>query len=59
MKTYKDNGYRYYYDWHLQMWVIYPVDDQGNQITDEEVDYQPNRVELVKYYPKFKFNVEG
>lgn len=32
MKTYQDNGYRYWYDPSLRSWTIIPVDGEGNQI---------------------------
>ena len=31
MKTYEKNGYRWYWDFHLKLWTIYPIDSEGNQ----------------------------
>lgn len=55
MKTYYDNGYRYFYDWHLQLWTIYKIDIEGNQFGD--ADYKNNRKDLIRFYPDFKFSI--
>lgn len=54
MKTYKDNGYIYFYDTHIRFWTIYKCDDKGNQ-SSEDVEYFNDRKQLVNTYDFLKF----
>jgi len=52
MKAYTKNGFKFFYDKHQKLWVLYPVDHLGNRIEwDEndkpiEADYFNNKTEL-------------
>lgn len=48
---------RYYYDPYLRLWAMYEIDEEGNQIS-REAWYYPNKKEMLKYYPYFKFKKE-
>ena len=45
MKTYEQNGYRFFYDFHLRMWTIYKIDNNGNQLGSAEY-YSKDRLLL-------------
>lgn len=53
MKTYQDNGYRYYYDTHIRMWTIYVIDQLNNQVGN--ADYHANKSRLIVNYPMLQF----
>jgi len=53
MKTYVDNGYKYWYDISLRFWVIYSVDGEMNQT--DNADYYPNKQRMLMVYPFLKF----
>lgn len=47
MKTYEGFGYRWFYDYHLRIWTIYKIDEDGNQIGFAE--YYPKNRLLLNY----------
>ena len=53
MKTYRKNGYEYFWDKNYKHWVLYPIDKNGNRIEwDEnenpiESEYFNNKKELL------------
>lgn len=53
MKTYEDNGYRYWWDWTLKMWAIYSIDSNGNQVGN--ADYHGTKERLKTNYPQLQF----
>jgi len=52
MKTYEDNGHRYYYDRTLRFWVIYKIDSEGNQVDDS--CYYNDKKQLKENHPEIK-----
>lgn len=54
MKTYEDNGFRYFWDYHIKMWTIYPIDKEGNQ-TSKGAEHYGYKEQLLKNYPCLKF----
>jgi len=54
MKTYEDNGYRYWYDTKIKMWTIYPIDSKGNQ-SSKGAEYYGYKEQLLRNYPVLKF----
>ena len=53
MKTYEDNGYRYFYDFYIKSWTIYEIDLEGFQVGN--ADYFSNKKQLIISYPTLKF----
>lgn len=45
---------RYYYDRELRLWTVYPIDDIGNQLSDE-ADYYHSKDHLLDALPELKF----
>lgn len=52
MPIYTEGGYSYFYDYHIGLWTVYPVDEQGDRIEHDikgdpiECTYFNNRREL-------------
>ena len=52
MKEYIKNGFKFFYDKHQKLWVLYPIDNLGNRIEWDknnkpiEADYFNNKTEL-------------
>ena len=55
MKTYNKNGFEYFYDNHIRLWVIYPIDTNGFRIEHNpqgrilESDYFHNKKQLEEF----------
>lgn len=58
MTTYydKDSQLRYFYDPNFKLWIIYKIDEQGNQVTN--ADYAANKAQLKQQYPFLTFKKE-
>ncbi len=56
MKTYQENGKRYWFDWSIKSWTLINIDDKGNQIGNAE--YYANKTQLIRNYPTLKFKIE-
>lgn len=54
MKTYEDNGFRYFWDYHIKMWTIYPIDKDGNQIS-KGAEHYGYKEQLKRNYPQLIF----
>lgn len=56
MKTTIKNGFEFFYDRYQKLWVLYPVDSDGNRIewdADDnpiEVQYFNNKIELKMFF---------
>lgn len=57
MKTYEDAGFRYYWDYHIKMWTIYPIDEHGNQLSRGS-EYYGYKEQLLTNYPMLKFKAK-
>lgn len=56
MKTYQDNGFRYFYDASFRLWTIYEIDKEGNQVS-KEAEHFGDKAQLLAVYPGLLFNV--
>lgn len=54
--TYQHQNLRYYYDGKAFGWVVYQVDEEGQQT--ETAEYYPNKTILKLHYPEFNFEKE-
>lgn len=53
MKTYEDNGYRYWYDFRIRSWTIHKVDSDGFQ--DGNASYFAIKKHMLISFPILKF----
>lgn len=53
MKAHQKNGFEYFYDKNQKLWVLYPIDSEGNRIEWDandnpiEAEYFNNKKELL------------
>jgi hypothetical protein len=55
MKAYAKNGFEYFYDKFQKLWVLYPIDADGNRIEWDsndnpiEAQYFNNKTEVLNF----------